>query len=254
MSSWLNKKGNDIREDDRGQQYGGRESDAGECSKCGSCSSYEKDGKLFCRSCGEYLGAVASLKKSAVSTDDLQEGDRVPLTDGNYGLYEVGAKWEDADAIWDLDSGQYVPIELIDWDRIAEDPSLIMREGKCKGPHKRKKASFFEYDWDKGSPWDVKADEAGEEHIMRKSTEDVEKDHQIKKSQEEYDDKIAAYRRGEPVIMLTGLMSPIQGIVFERVRNADYTYRYTVKSNFDGKFYTVDENELAKPNEGQLFA
>ena len=70
------------------------------------------------------------MLKTSVSVEDLKEGDKVPLTYGNYGLYEEGARWEDEDVIWDLDSNKYVPIEMIDWDAIHADPSKII---KAKG-------------------------------------------------------------------------------------------------------------------------
>ena len=58
----------------------------------------------------------------------LKEGYRVPLEYGNYGLYEDGAKEDGMDVIWDLDSGRYVPIEMIDYDRIEKDPSSVLKD------------------------------------------------------------------------------------------------------------------------------
>ena len=59
----------------------------------------------------------------------LKEGYRVPLEYGNYGLYEVGAKDENGfDAIYDLDMGQYVPIEMIDWARIEKEPESVIKD------------------------------------------------------------------------------------------------------------------------------
>ena len=112
-----------------------------------------------------------------------------------------------------------------------------------------KKASFFEYDWDNGSPWEVKSGEDGQEKIIRHSTDTTDSGLPIKEGNVEKEDKFAQFKKGQEVIMVDGVMAPISGIVFERMRNADFTYRYTVQSKFDGRFYTVEENELAIPGE-----
>jgi len=67
-------------------------------------------------------------KKQSTDPILIKEGDRVPLITGNYGLYEEDAKWEDQLVIWDLDMGRYVPIDLIDWNRMNKDPKSIIRK------------------------------------------------------------------------------------------------------------------------------
>jgi len=139
---------------------------------------------------------IASLQKQSQkieSIEDLQTGWKVPLKNGNYGLYEKGAKydifvgrhifteigtnrivdldeidWEKTSeeagtkvfdietleldgvdivtlkngkeamywpeyyshelAIWDIDAGEYVPIDMIDWEKIRRDPDSIIKE------------------------------------------------------------------------------------------------------------------------------
>jgi len=62
------------------------------------------------------------------SMASIQEGYKIPLVTGNYGLYEEDAREDDQLVIWDLDMGMYVPIELIDWDRMIKDPKSIIKD------------------------------------------------------------------------------------------------------------------------------
>lgn len=80
----------------------------------------------------KFIKKFSTNKKQSTAPILIKEGDRVPLITGNYGLYEEDAKWDNGEgefnAIWDLDMGMYVPIELIDWGRMDKDPKSIVRK------------------------------------------------------------------------------------------------------------------------------